>query len=177
MQPCETGMVMDVMLKRKLIHEFFVISIIIKGIDGVLEIIGGGLLFFFSRGTIKRIVRVITQHELSEDPHDIFAGFLVKSAHSLLIGAKTFVAVYLFSHGIIKVALIMALFRRKLWAYPAANVFFFLFILYQEYRYFLTYSIWLQALSLLDFIVIILTWMEYSRLKEGRLPVRAGNSD
>ncbi len=166
---------MDRKLKQKLIHDFFVISIIIKGIDGVLEVIGGGLLFFFSPDTISRIVRALTQHELSEDPHDFFANFLMKSAHTLLIGAKTFVAIYLFSHGVIKVALIVALFRRKLWAYPTAIVFFFLFILYQEYRYFLTYSIWLQVLSLLDGIVIVLTWLEYRRLKEDRLPV-GGNA-
>ncbi len=162
---------MDRKLKQKLIHDFFVISIIIKGIDGVLEVIGGALLFVFSRGTISKIVALLTRHELSEDPRDFFANLLVKSAHTLLIGAKTFVAIYLFSHGVIKVALIVALFRRKLWAYPSAIVFFFLFIVYQEYRYFLTYSIWLQALSLLDVIVIILTWLEYRRLKEDCLPV------
>ena len=46
-----------------------------------------------------------------------------------------FAAIYLLSHGVIKVVLVASLFRELLWAYPAAIVVFTLFIVYQLYPY------------------------------------------
>jgi uncharacterized membrane protein len=60
---------------------------------------------------------------------------------------------------------VASLFRERLWAYPAAIVVFALFIAYQMYRYALGPSISMLVLSVLDVIVIALTWLEYRRLK------------
>jgi uncharacterized membrane protein len=76
-----------------------------------------------------------------------------------------FAGVYLLSHGVIKVVLVASLFRERLWAYPAAIVVFTLFIVYQMYRYMLQSSISMIVLSVLDVVVIGLTWLEYRRLK------------
>jgi len=40
-----------------------------------------------------------------------------------------------------------------------------LFLVYQIYRYSHTHSVWLLALSILDLFVIVLTWLEYQRLR------------
>jgi uncharacterized membrane protein len=160
-----SGIKMKKITRQKLIHRFFQITIIGKGIDGLLEIVGGVLLIFFSHARINRIVTWLTQHELSEDPHDFIANHLIQMAHSLSVAGQIFIAIYLLSHGIIKLVLIIALLRRKLWAYPLAIVFFALFIIYQMYRYALSQSFWMLALSILDLIVILLTWLEYRRLK------------
>jgi hypothetical protein len=42
--------------------------IILKGLDGVLEVLGGLLLLVVSPATIDRVVTSLTQHELSEAP-------------------------------------------------------------------------------------------------------------
>ena len=60
---------------------------------------------------------------------------------------------------------ILSLWRRKLWSYPSAIVFFILFIIYQMYRYTHHHSAWLILLSILDVIVVMLTWLEYGNLK------------
>jgi len=69
---------------------------------------------------------------------------------------------FLLSHGIVKVLIVAALLKNKLWAYPAGIVIFAGFGVYQMYRYFHTYSPGLLVLSILDLAVILLTWHEYA---------------
>ena len=153
--------------KRKLqrIHLFFNFSVIAKGIDGALEIVGGLLLFFLPPDRLNALIRVLTQHELSEDPRDLVATYLFNSTHSLTKGVTVFAAVYLLWHGMVKAGLVAGLLLKRRWAYPAAIIAFFLFVVYQLYRYIHTHSSSLLALSIVDVLVIILTWIEYKRLK------------
>jgi uncharacterized membrane protein len=65
---------------RDLLDQTFEVGITLKGLDGVLEVIGGLLLLVISPATIDRIVTSLTQHELSEDPHDLLATHLLKTA-------------------------------------------------------------------------------------------------
>ena len=73
---------------------------------------------------------------------------------------------YLLSHGVIKAVLIVGLLREKLWYYPVAIIVFVSFILYQLYRFNHTHSIWLLLITLLDIVVIWLTWHEYRYLQK-----------
>lgn len=151
--------------KEKFVHVLFDVGVIGKGIDGLLETAGGFLLFFVRPEQIGRIVRLLTQHELSEDPNDVIAGYLLHAAQHLSGGIQIFGAIYLLTHGIIKVGLVAALLRRQFWAYPAAIFAFLLFLVYQLYRYSYTRATWLLALSLVDAFVIVVTWLEYRRLR------------
>lgn len=154
--------------RERFVHTLFDVGIIGKGIDGVLEIAGGMLLFFVDPAQIGRVVRVLTQHELSEDPNDLVAGYLLHAAQHLSAGVETFGAVYLLAHGIIKVGLVAALLRRQFWAYPVAILAFALFLFYQLYRYAHTRATWLLVLSAVDVFVIVITWLEYRRLRTVR---------
>jgi uncharacterized membrane protein len=151
--------------RGRIIHVLFDISVITKGIDGVLESISGVLLFFISTEQMRNITRILTLHELSEDPHDIIANYLLTSSQHLTDSAKTFSAVYLLWHGVVKVGLVAALLLRKRWAYPSAILAFSIFLAYQLYRYSHTYSSELLVLSAIDVLLIILTWLEYRRLR------------
>jgi len=155
-------------LARPPVRIAFEVGIFFKGLDGVLEIVGGVLLFLVRPETIGRIVGALTQHELSEDPHDAIARGLVRAADQIAAGSRTFAGVYLLSHGLIKIFLVESLFRGRLWAYPTAIVFFVFFIAYQLYRYYLEPSLAMIVLSVLDLVVIALTWLEYGRLKRVR---------
>ncbi|MHB8885982.1 MAG: DUF2127 domain-containing protein [Methylovirgula sp.] len=66
-----------------------------------------------------------------------------------------------------KLWLIIGLLRKKLWYYPVAIVVFGLFIAYQLYRYAFSHSVWLLLITVLDVVVIGLTWHEY-RFLHGR---------
>jgi uncharacterized membrane protein len=150
--------------RRRIIHVLFDISVISKGVDGALEVLGGALLLFATSGQIQSGMRILTQHELSEDPHDLVATYLLNSTQHLASSTKIFAAAYLLWHGLVKVALVAALLLQKRWAYPAAIFAFALFVAYQLYRYSHTYAPELLVLSIFDGMVIVLTYAEYRRL-------------
>jgi uncharacterized membrane protein len=151
--------------QRSKLHVAFEVGVILKGLNGLLELIGGVLLLWFPPSAIQTLVVRLTQNELSEDPHDFIATHLRAAAHSLSASTELFAALYLLSHGVIKALLVYALLRGKLWAYPTAIAVFAAFGVYQMYRYFIHPSGWLIALTVLDAVVIFLTWVEWQRLK------------
>ena len=148
------------------IHRLFEIGIVMKGIDGVLEIAGGILLFLVSADRIGAWARILTRAELKEDPDDLVANYILHSSSHLSASAQTFGAVYLLVHGVIKVALVAALFLGLRRAYPTAIAAFGFFLVYQAYHFAQSRSPELLVLSAIDVFVIVLTWLEYARLRD-----------
>jgi uncharacterized membrane protein len=146
----------------------FAVGIILKGLDGVLEVVGGVLLLIISPTTIDRLARAITQHELSEDPHDFLATHLLHAAGGLTGSAVDFGAAYLLLHGAVKIVLVAALLRDKIWAYPWMIAFLVVFIVYQIYRMTFAFSIGLLGLTIFDLVVVWLTYREYRKQTAAR---------
>ena len=153
---------------KDLLDRTFEIGMILKGLDGVLELIGGALLLAVSPATINRIIVGLTQHELSEDPHDVIATDLLRISHGLTGSAVGFAAAYLVLHGIVKVVLVLALLRNKLWAYPWMIAFLIAFIAYQTYRIALDVTLGLIVLTIVDAIIVWLTRREYQKQRTAR---------
>jgi uncharacterized membrane protein len=151
--------------KAKSRELLFRISVFLKGLHAGLEIVGGIALLTVSPDFIIRLVALLTQDELAEDPHDVIANYLLDAAKHLSVSSKHFMAFYLLGHGVPKIFLVGALLRDKLWAYPIAVIAFAAFILYQLYRFTFTHSMGLIALSLFDLVVIWLIWLEYRALR------------
>ncbi len=158
-------MKMKLVSKEDKIFFAFEVSIILKGIHSILEIMGGILIFIINKTFIVSAVLSLTQEELSEDPKDLIAHYLINNSNSFSTNSQHFIALYLLSHGIIKLFLIIGLFRKKLWAYPASIIVFSLFIIYQLYRYYFTHSIWLLLFTIFDVVIIWLTLHEYRHRK------------
>ena len=150
---------------KKVIHIGFEIGLLLKGLDGLLEIAGGALLLFLNPERMNTLLFLLTRHELSEDPRDMVANFLVAMGHGFSISTQQFGVIYLMSHGIIKLILILLLWRKKLWSYPLSILFLVLFIIYQIYRYTFTQSVFLILLTVLDAAMIVLTYLEYKRIR------------
>lgn len=140
----------------------FRISVTLKGLDGALETIGGLVLLFVRPATINHLARTLTQHELSQDPRDFISRHLVRSAGHLTHGTTVFAAVYLLSHGLAKVVLVVAVLREQLWAYPGMIALLGAFIAYQLYRLTVVrLTLGLSLLTVFDAFVVWLTWREY----------------
>lgn len=152
--------------KSGLLHQSFEVGVWIKGIDGLLEILGGLLLFWVSPSRLSSMIVLLTQHELSEDPQDLLMNFLLKISHDFSISSQHFGIFYLLSHGITKCILVQFLLRKKSWAYPLTILFLILFIVYQLYRYSYSHSAWLILLTIFDILMIWLTWTEYRRIQK-----------
>jgi uncharacterized membrane protein len=154
--------------KGDLLDRAFAVGIILKGLDGVLEVVGGVMLLVVSPATIDRLSRFLTQHELSEDPHDFLATHLLHAAGTLTGSSIRFGALYLLSHGVIKIVLVTALLKDKLWAYPWMIAFLIVFIVYQIYRMTFAFSIGLLGLTVFDVAVVWLTYREYGKQRAAR---------
>src|SRR5207237_9683372 len=113
-----------------LLDRTFEVGITLKGLDGVLEVVGGVLLLVVSPATINQLVRSLTQHELSQDPHDFIATHLLNAANGLTGSSVRFGAIDLLLHGVGKIVLVAAVLRDKRWAYPWRVVFLSLFVVY-----------------------------------------------
>ena len=156
------------LIARSKLHLAFEVGVVLKGLNGLLELIGGTLLLAFPPSAIQHFIVGLTHNELSEDPNDFIATHLRSAAEHLSVGGELFAAIYLLSHGVIKAVLVYALFKDKLWAFPWAIGVFTAFAIYQIYRYFVQPSGGLIALTVLDVIVIVLAWAEWQRLKKER---------
>jgi uncharacterized membrane protein len=151
-----------------LLDRAFLVGIVLKGLDGVLEVIGGVLLLVVTPATIDSLARALTQHELSEDPHDFLATHLLHYTGSLSGSAVRFGAVYLLLHGVVKIVLVTAVLKNYLWAYPLMILFLLAFIAYQLYRLTFAPSAGLVGLTIFDAVVTWLTWREYLRQRSLR---------
>jgi uncharacterized membrane protein len=147
------------------LDRLYYVAILLKGIDGLLETLGGFLFLFVSRAAMNDAIIALTQHELLEDPDDWIANSLRQAFGHLSTGEKAFGGVYLLTHGLIKVFLVMGLLRDKLWAFPINLAFLGVFMGYQVYRLWLHFSAALQLLSVLDLGVALLIWREYTFAK------------
>ena len=157
-------------IQERRIHELFEVSVLLKGAHAVIECVGGVLLALTSTSAIVALVNRITQDELIEDRSDFIATHLLGWAQSFSLQTQHFYAFYLLSHGVVKLALVAGLLRRKLLAYPASLVVMTVFIAYQIYRYTFTHGIGLLFLTAFDLVVMWLVWHEYQLLRR-HLPV------
>jgi uncharacterized membrane protein len=154
--------------RNSLLHRLFDVGVGLKGIDGVLEVIGG-LVFLIARPeTLTALVRFLTAHEISEDPSDLIANALRTGMQHLVANTKVFAGAYLLGHGLVKIVLVAGLLRGARWSYPTALWFLGCFVAYQTYRIALTHSLGLVVLTVFDLAVMYLIWREYRLWKGAR---------
>ncbi len=152
--------------KERSIHRVFLVSLFLKGLNSLVEIFAGTVLFF--TGTLTSVVSTLIHGELIEDPTDFIATHIQNALPYFSTHSQLYASVYLLSHGIIKIVLVGCLLRNKLWAYPATIGVLSLFVVYQIYRLWYGYSLVLVLLTLFDLLILGLTWHEY-RLKRLRV--------
>jgi uncharacterized membrane protein len=73
--------------------------------------------------------------------------------------------VYLLTHGVVKIIIVIGLTLRQRWAYPVAFVFLGAFVIYQVYRLTCDPTTGLALLTVFDLFIIWLTWREYQRTR------------
>jgi uncharacterized membrane protein len=153
-------------------HGAYIVAIVWKGFDGLLETGGGAIIGLFGPEGLSRFIQV-TAPEL--ESHVRTAIFL---QHSVVTLSQTyrFVTAYLLIHGILKLGLALALLReRHVWIFPLAMVLLSGFVAYMAFRLTVHWSYWLSAFAIFDVITIgLVVWEWRGRLRALRaagLPV------
>jgi uncharacterized membrane protein len=147
-----------------MLHRLFQAGVLLKGVDGLLEVAGGLLFLCVSQAALTRVVFSLTRPELLEDPDDLIAHGLRDAFAHMSAGSKLFAAVYLLGHGLVKLILVAGLWRDRLWAFPIALVVLIGFIGYQAVRLGQHGSIGLLSLTVIDVFIAALIWIEYRRV-------------
>lgn len=154
------------MAKKKIldIHRVFEISLILKGLFSLCEIVTSIIIFFIPQHSIYTIINAITQLEFAQNHLDFLANHLQQWVQHFSVSSQHFASFYLLAHGIIKLWMVIGLLQKKLIYFPFAITIFLLLIMYQIYRISYTHSIMLTFLTMFDLIIIILACNEFRYL-------------
>jgi uncharacterized membrane protein len=153
----------------------FRLALVVKGIDGALELLGGLALLAVPATLVSHWAHVVVQDIWSQDPHDRIAVWLVGGADKLANDAsmRGFGTIYLLGHGVIKLLLVWALLKRVYWAYPVGIGVLLAFIGFEVYRYTNTHSVSLLVFAGLDVVITLLVAREYRTMRGARRAVGA----
>jgi uncharacterized membrane protein len=150
---------------KDILHDVFEAGILVKFIDGVIQIIGAIFLFFIGPKMINTLLLKLFAEELVENPNNFIINHLLSFSAGISQGAQIIFAIYLFANGLVKVGLVLAIWKHKPWAYPLCGVVLSLFVLYEFYLFVHTLSFFLFSLMIIDIIILALLRFDYLRLK------------
>lgn len=151
--------------KRSLL---FLVLLVAKTIFATSQTVLGFLLLFPQKSTIISILGYYAKEEILEDPKDYIARKITEYAVHFLINTQLFIALYLITHGLIKLMLLYGVYKQKLFVYPLAGGVFLAFAIYQIYEYIRTLSLGYLFLVILDFVFIALMIYEYKTLTKAK---------
>ena len=155
-------------MKDRILDLVFLLGVLFKGLDGLVELVGGVLLLFVTPAKLQHVAHTATSGELAEDPHDLIANLIVHGAAHLQRGSLVFAAVYLLVHGVVKLAIVVALLVGSRRIYPWAMAALGAFLIFQVYELVTKPSIGVAVLTVFDAVIIWLTWREWRRGRELR---------
>jgi uncharacterized membrane protein len=116
----------------------------------------------FHGGQLADAAKSMTAEELREDPHDLIANLLL---HGLSHGGSattSVLAAYVLLHGVVKIAIIVALTTGSLKVYPWAIGALTAFLVLRGYQLITQPSIEVVVLTVADLMIVLLTWREWA---------------
>jgi uncharacterized membrane protein len=158
---------MDRILPQPLLDRLFRIGVVIKGVDGLLEILGGCLLLVVPLAKIQDTIAGLAVYEIQGGEHAFIGNYVLRLSNKLDPHIQLLAAIYLLAHGAIKLFLALALIKQYYHLYPYAIGFLLAFIFYQGYRIGYDHSLALGLLTLFDCAIAWLTYLEWRRHRRG----------
>lgn len=159
---------MESKLEETIIYDGFLVSVLLKGAISLAEVIVGVAVFFIPPTIIVSTALTV----LAYVPVASLQSTLMVEVAKYTSGAVTFVALYLLSRGLIKVGLIWALLRNKLWAYPSSLLVLALFMVYQIYQIMTDHSLIVVAITLFDLVVMFFIYREWKIVASHQTPAQ-----
>ncbi|MDQ1563663.1 MAG: hypothetical protein QOI14_614 [Actinomycetota bacterium] len=152
--------------QRTLIDRLYFAGVLVKGVDGALELALGFVLLFMPtlphRGLEAAATRVSDYHS----PVGQFISNYLEGVDGSLARLGTgIVVVFLVAHGAIKVLLVVCLMLRLHRVYPFAMIVLGAFLAYEIYLMCTSPGVTLALFIVLDAAIIYLVFREYRELK------------
>ena len=154
--------------KARVLHWLFETSLAIKGLLCSAEFLAGLGLLLTPHAPAARLLYWLTHFQIAEQPTDTLAAWTQRAMEGFPVATQDFYGWYLLLHGGLKVAMVLMLWARILWAYPAAMAVLSGFVIYQLFEFQHSGSPFLLMLAFFDLMMIALVWQEYKALKVRR---------
>lgn len=161
------GGLMDESSARR-VERLFKVALLVKGVDGAAELIAAVALMLVPGAKVHGLVADVLARDLLGSADGWLARHFVTVTDQFAAGNRTFAVVYLGLHGVVKLALVGALLRKWLPAYPVAIGVLGVFVVYELYRATRTGSILLPVLAVVDIVIIVVIVREYWLLRRQR---------
>lgn len=159
---------------RSFFHLAYLVTIGIKGFDGLIETILGLVLLFIGKTRLNTFALHITAPEITGHPVTHTGHMIRHGADSLMHASAAFVITYLLVHGLLKTGIAISLIReRSPWIFPVSVVILSGFVIFMLYKLTLHWSLWLLALALFDLLTIALVLNEWRNFR--KMPETAGS--
>ena len=142
---------------------FFDLALLLKAVNGALEMLGAALILFVPPALVLKVVSFLTGGELAQDIDDPVAAALQGAAQTFAVHTHYLLAAYLALHGVVKVLLVIGIFAGKKIAYPLLMIALVIFGVYEAYRGFMRQELLLQVVAVFYFSLLVLTAYEYRR--------------
>ena len=143
-------------------HRAYVAAILIKGFDGAIEALAGLIIVITGPERLYEWVIRLTAPELTGGHHHRALHAIQRGAERLAEGPHAFVIFYLLVHGLLKLGIVIALFKgggRLL--FPIASLILAGFVLYMSWRLTIRWSDWLLGFALFDLLTLALVLNEW----------------
>ena len=158
--------------REHLLDVVFLVGVLLKGLDGLLEVLVAVPLLVVPHPDWVRLAGVFTAPGLRHDPVDLIAGIVVQEAARLGRNELVAIGLYLLVHGVVKLAIVVALLIGATRVYPWAIGALGLLTAYQLVDLAVHPSLGVAALTVLDAVIIALTWREWRRHRTLRMAMR-----
>ena len=150
-------------------YRLFQVAVIMKGINGVLEIIAGFVLMLVGTHRINHMLELGTQALLVDSPQGWLLKVFAENGIARQIPPVSFAVIYLLANGLAKVVIVHALMQRRRRVFPYAVAFLGLFVLFGVVRLYTHRSPVLAVALVLDLLVMASIWREYRALEAEQL--------
>jgi uncharacterized membrane protein len=155
----------DSIARRRKLDLIYRVGVIIKGLDGVVELVGG-MLLWLAPGLLRSLLVPLSGTVQGDHPiRKLVAYWAGHFGQELAAGTTTFVIFFLLAHGIVKSVLVYCLLREYHWVYPYALAVLGLFAGYQVFVLVRSPTVGMALLTALDVAIIWLVWREWRVLR------------
>lgn len=143
----------------------FLVGVALKGLDGLVELLLGVPLLFLSHAQLAALAGSLAAGLFSEDPDSLLAGLILRESARIDTRDMVIGAVYLIVHGVVKLAIVVALARGSRRVYPWAVGVLGLLAVAQIVELVLRFTLGVLLLTGLDLLIIALIAREWRQAR------------
>lgn len=142
-------------------HRLFIVTLVAKAVLGAVQLLTAFAIYVGLAEKLPALAQWLFKAELAEDPNDFLATYIISLLGISPTSDLTFYTIYFSAHGVLHIAVVIALLNGASWAHYAAIVVLWAFVAYQMFEWAHVGGTALLILTAIDLLVIFITMREH----------------